>query len=367
MDKVLLEDVCYILDNQRVPIAECDRKKGHYPYYGANGVQDYVDNYIFDDELVLLAEDGGNFGSKEKPIAYRVSGKCWVNNHAHVLKAKDNIDVDYLCYSLMFYDVSSLINGATRQKLTQSSMRKILIPLFSLEEQQRIANELDKVSVLIEKRQKQLEKLDLLIKSRFIEMFGDPLKNEKKWKKAKLKDICNKIGDGLHGTPNYDDKGEYYFINGNNLENGAIRIYKETKKVNRREFEKHKIDLSVNSILLSINGTLGKLAYYREEPIVLGKSVCFLDIKENYNKIFAYHIMRSESFQQYINQNSTQSTIRNVGLKDLREITLINPQLQIQNKFANFVKYVEQSKTKIKNSLEKLITLKKALMQKYFG
>jgi restriction endonuclease S subunit len=130
-----LEEVCEILDSQRVPITAKDRKSGIYPYYGANGLQDYVADYIFDDDLVLLAEDGGNFGSKDRPIAYRVSGKCWVNNHAHVLKAKPSVDIDYLCYSLMFYDVTSLVNGATRQKLTQSAMRQMLIPVRSISEQ----------------------------------------------------------------------------------------------------------------------------------------------------------------------------------------------------------------------------------------
>ncbi|SHI79817.1 Type I restriction modification DNA specificity domain-containing protein, partial [Anaerovibrio lipolyticus DSM 3074] len=105
MDKILLGECCEILDSLRVPITASERTEGPYPYYGANGVQDYVSDYIFDDELVLLAEDGGNFGSKERPIAYRVSGKCWVNNHAHVLKPKPGLNVDYLCYSLMFYDV----------------------------------------------------------------------------------------------------------------------------------------------------------------------------------------------------------------------------------------------------------------------
>ena len=105
MNMMLLEDCCEILDSMRIPIKASDRKEGPYPYYGANGIQDHVDDYIFDDELVLLAEDGGNFGSRERPIAYRVSGKCWVNNHAHVLKPKnDSLDVDYLCYSLMFYN-----------------------------------------------------------------------------------------------------------------------------------------------------------------------------------------------------------------------------------------------------------------------
>ena len=164
-----LENVCEILDSQRIPITEKDRKSGIYPYYGANGVQDYIDDFIFDDELVLLAEDGGNFGSKDKPIAYRVSGKCWVNNHAHVLKAKDIIDIDYLCYSLMFYNTSGLVNGATRQKLTQSAMRQMLIPLRKKDIQLKIVKKISLLFQLIEKRKQQLSKLDQLVKSRFIE------------------------------------------------------------------------------------------------------------------------------------------------------------------------------------------------------
>lgn len=180
MEMMLLEDCCDILDSMRVPITAKDRKKGPYPYYGANGVQDYVADYIFDDELVLLAEDGGNFGSEEKPIAYKVSGKCWVNNHAHVLKPKANIDVDYLCYSLMFYRVDGMVNGATRMKLTQAAMRKMLIPSRTVEEQKEIVRILNKVQMLIKEEKEQIERLDELIKSRFVEMFGDE-NNSKKW------------------------------------------------------------------------------------------------------------------------------------------------------------------------------------------
>lgn len=159
-----LEEVCEILDSKRVPITAKDRIAGPYPYYGANGVQDYVADYIFDDELVLLAEDGGYFGSDDRPIAYRVSGKCWVNNHAHVLKAKNGIDIDYLCYSLMFRDVSDIVNGATRQKLTQADMRKIEIPIIPLPDQKIVVTQISKVFKLISLRKQQLAKLDELIK-----------------------------------------------------------------------------------------------------------------------------------------------------------------------------------------------------------
>ncbi len=135
-----VEECCEILDSMRIPITASDRKEGKYPYYGANGIQDYVNDYIFDDELVLLAEDGGNFGSKEKPIAYRVSGKCWVNNHAHILSPK--IDFEFLQYSLNQIDYSEYVNGSTRLKLTQTDMRSIKIMLPPLAEQERIKSKI---------------------------------------------------------------------------------------------------------------------------------------------------------------------------------------------------------------------------------
>ena len=195
-----LADVCEILDSKRIPITASKRMAGIYPYYGANGVQDYVDDYIFDDELVLLAEDGGHFGSTDKPIAYRVSGKCWVNNHAHVLKPKDGLNVDYLCYSLMFRDVSNIVNGATRQKLTQADMRGIEIPLLPLDEQLTIVEKLNKIFDLIFIRKQQLAKLDELIKSRFIELFGDVTEEDA------LINLCHFI-DYRGKTPEKVDSG----------------------------------------------------------------------------------------------------------------------------------------------------------------
>lgn len=103
----------------RVPITASDREEGEYPYYGANGIQDHVADYIFDDELVLLAEDGGNFGSKERPIAYRVSGKCWVNNHAHVLKAKAEF------YVRQHQDNIAIAKLKTNQPLTPTDVASL--------------------------------------------------------------------------------------------------------------------------------------------------------------------------------------------------------------------------------------------------
>ncbi len=143
MPLVKLGDICEFLDHKREPVSEELRKHGPYPYYGANGQQGWIDDYIFDEPLVLLAEDGGHFGSRTSPIAYRISGKTWVNNHAHVLRPLAGCDVSYLAHALSFYDVSNLITGSTRPKLTKGKAETIRIPLPSLHDQQRIACQLE--------------------------------------------------------------------------------------------------------------------------------------------------------------------------------------------------------------------------------
>ena len=117
--------------SQRIPINSSERhkRKGIYPYYGANGIQDYIDNYIFDGEFVLLAEDGGHFDDfNDNAIAQYVFGKVWVNNHAHILQTK-KCNTKFLCFMLEHKDIRSFINGTSRSKLNQEDMMQISIPL----------------------------------------------------------------------------------------------------------------------------------------------------------------------------------------------------------------------------------------------
>lgn len=137
------------LDNQRQPINEAERikriegksQRELFPYFGANGQAGWIDTYLFDEPTILLAEDGGFFGSHNKPIAYRAQGKYWVNNHAHVLKPKCEVDLDYLSYAIAIRpDVSNLVSGSTRPKLNQDAAARILVAVPpTLDEQRRIA------------------------------------------------------------------------------------------------------------------------------------------------------------------------------------------------------------------------------------
>lgn len=144
-----LEDVCQIFDNQRQPINSTERQERKkraqtlYPYYGATGQVDWIDDYMLDGTFILLGEDGAPFLEKFADKAYVVSGKIWVNNHAHILKP--NCDITYLTYYLNRYDYSKCVNGSTRLKLTQADMKNMTIVLPPLVEQHRIAGRIENI------------------------------------------------------------------------------------------------------------------------------------------------------------------------------------------------------------------------------
>ncbi len=154
-----LGDVCISLDNLRKPLNDAERQlmKGNIPYWGANNIMDYVNDYIFDETIVLLAEDGGNFNEyKTRPIANISHGKCWVNNHTHVLKGKDGLLNVFLFYSLVHKNITGYVSGGTRAKLTKGEMLKILIDVPSKKEQTKIANFLTAIDDKITNTQAQL-------------------------------------------------------------------------------------------------------------------------------------------------------------------------------------------------------------------
>jgi type I restriction enzyme S subunit len=164
---VRLEDVVEIHDKKRIPLNSTERSKmkGNYPYCGANGIIDYVNDYIFDGEFVLLAEDGG-FWRKFENSAYLMKGKFWVNNHAHIIRAIESNSVNrFLLYWLIFDDIEKSTSGTTRKKLNQNVMKNILIPLPPLPIQQKIASILSAIDRKIEAEENKKKALEDLFKS----------------------------------------------------------------------------------------------------------------------------------------------------------------------------------------------------------
>ncbi|MCP5098237.1 MAG: restriction endonuclease subunit S [Chloroflexi bacterium] len=141
-----LESVIENHDGRRVPVRKSDRAEmqGQFPYYGASGIIDHVDNFLFDGDFLLLAEDGANLFSRSTPIAFQAHRKFWVNNHAHVMQTKNGMPLSYLEHYLNSIDLTSFITGTAQPKLTQRNMNKIPVPLAPLAEQERIVAEVER-------------------------------------------------------------------------------------------------------------------------------------------------------------------------------------------------------------------------------
>lgn len=168
-----LGEVSIFLDGKRKPIKSEDRAKmkGIYPYYGASGIIDYVNDFIFDDEIILLGEDGENIVSRNLPLAFRVSGKCWINNHAHVIKPINNNNIDFLTYSLERINYVIYNTGTAQPKLNQEVCRNIPLSIPSISEQQKIAKFLSSIDVKIESTNNQIIKMQSFKKGLLQQMF----------------------------------------------------------------------------------------------------------------------------------------------------------------------------------------------------
>ena len=181
-----------------------------------------------------------------------------------------------------------------------------------------------------------------------------------------LGEISDRIGDGLHGTPAYSENGEYFFINGNNLLDGEIIFNEKTKSCSKFEYDKYKKDLSNNTILISINGTIGNLAFYKGENVILGKSACYINIKSDVDKNFIYYALKSSKFQNYIKSQATGSTIKNVSLKLLRDYVLELPDIIQQKRISKILSNLDE-KINLNNQINQTLeTIAQAIFKSWF-
>ncbi|MDP4270230.1 MAG: restriction endonuclease subunit S [Bacteroidota bacterium] len=164
-----------------------------------------------------------------------------------------------------------------------------------------------------------------------------PFELPKGWEWVRLQEIVSLLGDGLHGTPEYTPNTEYYFVNGNNLVNGIIEIKPDTKTVSYDEMLKYKKNLNDTTVLVSINGTLGNIAFYNGEEIMLGKSACYFNLVGSINKSFIKSLIQSPYFLTFAVKNATGTTIKNLGLKAMNEFPFILPPFQEQQRIVSKV------------------------------
>ncbi len=222
--------------------------------------------------------------------------------------------------------------------------KRVCVVLPSLAEQTRIAEFLDQKTAQIDQAIAQKERLIELLNERRQVMIhravtrglnpNAPMKDSgiewigeipEHWEVSKLGYLTSKIGDGLHGTPNYVDNSEYFFINGNNLNNGTIKITDQTKQVSKKEYLLNKKVLTNRTLLLSINGTIGNLAFYRNEKVILGKSSAYINFLKGPNLNFMFHYLGSRAATTFFDRELSGSTINNLSLHSISKLPICMP------------------------------------------
>jgi len=187
-----------------------------------------------------------------------------------------------------------------------------------------------------------------------------------RWKKVMLQDVVSKLGDGLHGTPEYDLNGEYYFINGNNLIDGKIVIKENTQRVTENEYLRYKKELNDRTILLGINGTIGNVALYNGEKCILGKSACYFNVIDSVSKDYIKYVIIDKTFQSYIENFANGSTIMNVSLKVIREYAFSLPPIKEQNSIASILNSLDEKIDLLHRQNKTLEQLAETLFRQWF-
>ncbi len=374
-----LGDICEILNNRRQPISSNNREKGQYPYYGASGIVDYVKDYIFDERLVLVGEDGAKWGSNEK-TAFIAEGKYWVNNHAHVLKPIQINDV-LLINFLVMTDLKPFITGAAPPKLTLGKLKTISIPLprnsqeqeeKSKLEQQKIADCLSSLDELIDAEDKKLESLRLHKKVLMQELFpaeGQTLPklhfpefgNSPEWKTKKLGQIGDILMCKRIFAQETNDKGGIPFYKIGTL--GG----KPDAFIAKELFEEYKSKYNYpkkDEVLITCSGTVGKcLAFDGNDSYYQDSNIVWIDNKslEISNKFLLILLSNTD----WTKLNST--TITRIYGSDLRELSFVFPaDEKEQQHIADFLSSIDNLITTQTKKLDSLRLHKKGLMQQLF-
>lgn len=291
----------------------------------------------------------------------------------------------YLIQSDSFLDQANKSCGTKMPRADWKVVSKYNFLLPPLVEQQKIAEVLttvDKKIDLIDQKIAETEKLKTgLMQKLFSEGVGVQDENgnwqphtefyllptgeyPQAWQPKTLNDVCEKIGDGIHTTPKYVEDSEYRFVNGNNIKNGKLVITKKTKCVSKNEYDKHKKELSLDTILLSINGTIGSLAYYDGSSIVLGKSAAYLSPKEMIQKEFLYYYLSTSNVSKWFGMGLTGTTIKNLSLKTIRNTPIAIPHLKEQAAITSILTELDKKVALLKAQKHETQQLKKGLMQK---
>lgn len=363
-------------DNLRVPITASERVAGETPYYGANGIQDYVKGFTHNGEFVLVAEDGAN-DLQNYPVQY-VDGKVWVNNHAHVLQAKEErVDNKFLTNALKHTNIEPYLVGGGRAKLNADVMMKINFKVPTLPEQVQIGKFFDNLDHLIALQQRKLDLLKQLKKGLLQKMFAD--KDSKQpvlrfngfsgdWDEVKLSDN-SKIFIGLvtSMTKHYAKNGTFLVRNSDISENFISHhkpIYLDSKFAEKNNNRR----MRTNDVVTVHTGNIGTSAVISEkENGAIGFATIVTRPDRNvWNALFLSDYLNTSTHKKWAIRMATGDGRNNYNLRDFIRIRVPNPGIDEQKKVSKFVQLIENNISDQQQKIRNLETLKKSLLQQMF-
>ena len=341
---VKLSDICILEKGQQIDTSLLDDSKPYRYINGGIKESGYFDNFNTSGESVLISEGGASCGY----INY-VNENFWCGCHCYRLH-DIKVFPKYLFHALKANQqrIMALRTGSAMPNIQKSTIQKFELKIHDdSTSQKKVATILDKCNELIEKHKQTLEKYDMLIKSRFIEMFGEPTTNPMGWKVKSLNEVCRKITDGKHGGCQLDDKSDYYYVGAREIFDLNIH-YETAQKITKEDFEKDykRCNLEIGDFcIVNTGATIGKTAIAKDEKTthtLLQKSVALLKVKPE--EIIPIYLQYSYITNENMYKVESASAQPNLLLSKIRETKLMVPPIDLQNDFAAFVQQIDKSK-----------------------
>lgn len=359
---ISLKNVC---SNKSSSIAMKDLEfnDGEYPIYGASGFIKNVDFYKQEKPYIAVVKDGAGVGRIMK-----LPAKSSIIGTMQYIIPNENMDISYLAYAMENMNLSKYYSGATIPHIYFKDYCNEKLPNYTVAEQHQIAKILDKVTDLIDKHKKQLQKLDELVKARFVEMFGDPVSNPYGWEKISLCELAD-IKIGPFGSLIHKEEyieGGYALINPSNIIDGKISIDTKLTVSKIKYDELNSYHLRVGDLILGRRGEMGRCAIVEKEGLICGTGSLRIRTKGKVTSDYLQKIISFPSFKKTIEDMAVGQTMPNLNVSIVSGFQIIMPPLEVQQQYYSFIELIDGLKTQIQENIEKIETLKKALMQKYF-
>ena len=358
---VNLGDVCSKATSN-IAQKDLESRSGEYPIYGASGYIKSVDFYQQGDEYIAIVKDGAGVGrAMILPAKSSVIGTL-----QYIIPDKRKVNIHYLYYAIINMELGRYFSGATIPHIYFKDYQREKFKLPDLETQENIANNLANIDSVILKKKAQINLIDELVKSRFIEMFGDPFKNEKNLPLGQLSKIgILERGKSQHRPRNAPELlgGPYPLIQTGDVSNSGIYITTYNNTYSELGLKQSKL-WEPGTLCITIAANIAQTAILTFKACFPDSVVGFIP-NNNTNVIFIHYWF--DFFQKVLEEQAPQVAQKNINLEILSKLKVILPPIALQNEFASFVKETNKSKLEIQKSLDKLEILKKSLMQQYFG